>query len=317
MAVTPLFGVPMDGGAQSFDGVSPTAPQSAMPSAGPKKHSGFDNVLGFLGDFLLSRLKMGTPYHDAREREKLNQARLMDEQDPAGNYANLGALNPEYATRLQNINADNRRSDASFASTAEMRQARIEQQRELRRKEIRNRAASAFNGLDPNAPTFKEDYARTRSLFDESATLAGDSEFIKELHNLYPEDANLNIVHSSIASTIPAAKQWDQAITKERNAAIAEKETAATELGNKKFGETTRHNKAQEGLGAARVAISARRAAAAGSKPPKAPKQTMADQVRTWIDSGKPLTAGQKAVVRKFTEGTGNKDTKAPTVSGW
>lgn len=284
MAVTPLFGVPIDGGAQSFDGVSPTAPQSAMPSAGPKKHSGFDNVLGFLGDFLLSRLHMGTPYHDARENEKLNQARLLDEQDPAGNYANLGNINAPLAVKLRENNTDNLRLQAALTSTAESRDARVAAQKELLRKDVRTRAASYFNGLDPKSPKFAEDYARGRKLWGESATVKNDPELSQSLNEMFPEEYDPNMVHASISSTVPVAKQWDQAITKDRNAAIGDKETKTLEQGSQKIGETIRSHKANEGLGAARVAIASRRADIAASRPVrqptvKAPRPTASDLI--------------------------------------
>ena len=272
MAVTPLFGVPMDGGAQSFDGVSQSDPQSpTMTPAGPKHHSGFQNVLGFLGDFLMSRLHMGTPYHDARESEKLNEARLLDEQDPAGNYARVGAINPAFAHQLQATATDDKRLAASAAMTTEMRQARIAAQKEALRKDVTTRAAGYFNGLDPKSPTFKKDYANGRQLWNSSSAVRSDPDLAKTLNDMFPEKFDANMVHSSIASTVAPAKQWDQAITKDRNSDIADHNAATEELGTAKLDATTRHQKVMEGQGAARVAIADRRATTAANRPVKQP----------------------------------------------
>ena len=285
MAVTPLFGVPMDGGAQSFDGVSQSGSQTQpMSPTDPKHHSGFQNVLGFLGDFLMSRLSMGTPYHDARENEKLNQARLLDEQSGDTTYPRTGVLNPSWAAQLQNRAIDNNRLSASMASTAESRDARVAAQKELLRKDVRTRAASYFNGLDPKSPKFAEDYARGRKLWGESATVKNDPELSQSLNEMFPEEYDPNMVHASISSTVPVAKQWDQAITKDRNAAIGDKETKTLEQGSQKIGETIRSHKANEGLGAARVAIASRRADIAASRPVrqptvKAPRPTASDLI--------------------------------------
>jgi hypothetical protein len=254
MAVTPLFGVPMDGGAQSYDGVDPSRPDQVTPPTPPgitgSHHSGFQNVLGFLGDFLLSRMQMGTPYHDARQNEKLNAARIADEQSGDTTYARTGALNPAWAAQLQNRTLDNNRANASLAATAEMRKQREDDQREKVREGARNMAASYINGLDPKSPTFPEEYklARTR-LLTSSASIRADKDLVEELSNLYPEDANPNMIHAALAGRVPIAKQWDQAITEKRDANTAQ-------LGKDRLGVTVRgqdltHNDRQAGIAAA------------------------------------------------------------------
>jgi len=281
MAVTPLFGVPMDGGAQSFDGVDPSRSDQFTPPTPPgitgSHHSGFQNVLGFLGDFLMSRLHMGTPYHDSRENEKLNAARLADEQSGDTTYARTGALNPAWAAQLQNRAIDNNRLAASVASTTEFRDARLADQKEKLAKDVFLRASGYFNSMDPKDPKFLEHYKNGRALWLNSATVKNNPDLAQHLSDMFPEQYDPYMVHSSIASNVTPAKQWDQAITENRdanNVALGTERIKTTQRGQDiSHGDRQDSIAHADGRAAARNATSASNTAAriAAKGPPKTP----------------------------------------------
>ena len=187
---TPKFGVPMNIGnspqtsiqqGQMSAGQSPSTPQAP-------RHRGFlDHALGFLGDFLMSKLDMGRPYHDARENEKLNYARLLDQQDPSQTFAHVGEINPVFASKLAEQSTDNRRLDLTQQSTEETRAARIEAQREAIRRDVKNRAAGYFNNLASDPKGLEERYAAGRQLWQHSSEVQRDPELMDYFDKYYPE----------------------------------------------------------------------------------------------------------------------------------
>lgn len=279
MAQSPLFGIPMDGGPQSFDGVDPSSlSQSSVAQPTSPHHSGFQNILGFLGDLLMSRLHMGTPYHDARENEKLNAARLADEQDPSGSYANVGNINTPLAIKLAENRTDNERLRALQQSTLEARKQREEIKREGIRKDVITRAAGYFNALDPNDPNIQETYKRGRDLWSHSQVVSSDPELQAQLEDMFPEQYDPALIHSSIGSTVTPSKQWDQAITVDKNTKADER--AGQRIDVTKRGQDISHNDRMTSIehadsrSAARNATSSAntraRIAAKGTKPVKA-----------------------------------------------
>jgi hypothetical protein len=310
----------MDGGPQSFDGVSPATPNTVAPAGGVKKHSGFDNVLGFLGDFLMSRLKMGTPYHDARENEKINAARLMDEQDPSGQYANLGNINAPLAIKLRENNTDNLRLQAAQDSTREIRDARLAAQKEAIRKGVTERAANYFNGLDPKSPTFEKDRLAGRAMWGQSATVRNDPELSQSLEELFPETYNPNQYRASIASTVPVSKQWAQDLAEQNAADRKEQFGVTTGLKEKTLEETKRHHGAVEGV--AQQNADSRAVSANRPKTARAAKQSEGEWAQAVLDSGQKLTNGQKVRLKKYINGSNRQGASGgssvgPTTSGW
>lgn len=276
---TPTFNVPI------APQVAPQAAPVASPVASVKKHSGFDNVLGFLGDFLLSRLNMGTPYRDARANEKLNAARLLDAQDPTHSYTNVGNIDANLAAKLQGQAADDARLAAAQAGTQEARDARLAAQREAIRTNVKNRAASYFNSLASDPNNIEDRYASGRALWTNSAAVKADPDLAAELNDLYPETFNPSMITSSIGASVPVSTQWAQRLTKER--IDNQDEQAGARIGATVRGQDIRSSDTRRGqdirsgdAAANRAAANARTAARIAARPapaPRAPKPTAAD----------------------------------------
>lgn len=293
---TPLFGVPVNQTPGPIQKTQPTQPQGV-----PKKHGTVDNILGFLGDFLTSRLRMGTPYRDARQAEKLNAARLADMQDPSQTFSQTGNFDPALAARLQGQATDDARLKASQLSVEEMRAARTEAAREKARADVLGRAAGYFNSLASDPKDIETRYAAGRQLWKNSGFVKNDPELMQTLEDMYPEKFDPAMITSSIGASVPVSTQWAQRLQANRDAATDADRDATR-------GERIRHNKVTEGQGADRVGIARSRAEIAGRpKPARAPRFTEGDIASGLIDrqaAGKPLTAGQRARVNKYVHGT-------------
>lgn len=208
--VTPVFNVPTS---------APAASSVVAPVATPaKKHSGFDNVLGFLGDFLLSRLNMGTPYHDARQNEKINQARLLDAQDPSQTYSTLGNLDPALAAKLQGQAVDDKRQAQTAQALADLRKQQEDLKAQANRKSYLDRAASMMQlGMGQAKPGKEEEtYSTMRQLRLHSQELMSDPVLQEQFNNRYPEIWDPVVVSSSIGESVPVQAQWQQRLMKEQ-----------------------------------------------------------------------------------------------------
>lgn len=277
--VTPVFGVPVS--------------QTPQPQEVPKKHGTVDNILGFLGDFLTSRLRMGTPYRDARQAEKLNAARLADMQDPSQAFVQTGNIDPALAARLQGQATDDARLQASQLSVEEMRTARTEAAREKARADVLGRAAGYFNSLASDPKDIEARYAAGRQLWRNSGFVKNDPELMQTLEDMYPEKFDPAMITSSIGASVPVSTQWAQRLQANRDAATNADRDASR-------GERIRHNTVTEGQGDARIGISAQRAAAAASRPQRAPRATNV-QSYTGEDGYRYTQRSDGAVIKSTT----------------
>ena len=135
--------------------VSPVYVPSSEEQAWRERHSGVQGVardiLGGLGDFLLTRLKMKPMYADSKRQHELNYAsRGLDSPDQA--------VSDEALNRIQGIDyglgmkardmvTDNRRLAAAQANTQEARDARLTFQRNQELERQRNVLGNFVNGL--------------------------------------------------------------------------------------------------------------------------------------------------------------------------
>lgn len=257
-ATTPLFGVPLNG--------QPAAPQSA-PVA-PKqyeeqdgKHRGVAGVardiLGTLGDFLLTRLHMPAMYAPAQKARRLAAAQANIDTDPVGSIQQVSSIDPVFGAKLRDQYIDNSRLAASQASTTEARDARLAQAAVLQNEKNRNTAASYLGSLVgvPEADR-ATNYAAIRSRL---LSRYGTSD--AQLANDLPEQYDPVAVDSFVDGAVPVGTQRSQRLQANRDEAT-DADRDATRA------ERIRHNGVTESQGNQRIGISAQRAAASGRPRP-------------------------------------------------
>lgn len=286
--VTPMFGVPVN--------QTPWPSQPVQRKEEPKKHGTVDNILGFLGDFLTSRLHMGTPYRDARQAEKLNAARLADMQDPSQMFAQTGNIDPALAARLQGQAVDDKRyADSAADRAAYQRQlAEIRQDAETDRKRriVSNFAAGLVaRGNDvEGAKTYTDLLPKYRERYGEAAA---------DLPDTYDP-----LILSSLSdSFVPAATQRAQKLQENRD-------KTNDENTDQRFGETVRQNGIKNAQTDRKIGIAASKAAAGPSR-----KSSESDIVAGLIDrraAGGKLSAGELARIKKFEGGYSGSRRRAP-----
>jgi hypothetical protein len=255
---TPLFGVPRNG-QPAPAGATPVAPKQYEEQDG--KHRGVAGVardiLGTLGDFLLTRLHMPAVYAPAQKARKLAAAQANIDTDPVDSIQQVSSIDPVFGAKLRDQYIDNSRLAASQASTAEARDARLAQAAQLQNEKNRNTSASYLGSLVgvPEADR-ANNYAAIRQRL---LSRYGTSD--PQLTNDLPETYDPVAVDSFIDGAVPVGTQRSQRLQATRDAATdADRDSAR--------GERIRHNTVTEGQGDARIAISRDRAASAGRPRP-------------------------------------------------
>lgn len=79
------------------------------------------DILGFLGDFLLTRLKMEPRYQPAKQRKQLDFALQGFDQDPEAALSRVSKVDPKYARALRDQMIDNKRLENEAADREEAR----------------------------------------------------------------------------------------------------------------------------------------------------------------------------------------------------
>ncbi len=216
---TPLFGVPATTTPTATPISAPventgagTGPAPLPEPRKPKRHGFLDDALGFLGDFLLSRLRLGTPYRDAKKNEQLQIASEGFDQNPDEGFKRMAAVDFGAATKYRDQYIDNNRLAAQNASTAEARDSRIALAREAQIGKNRGIAASYFGSLIgvPEADRANV-YTGLRS---KMLSAYGNSD--PELANLLPETYDPIAVDAFLDSAVPVGMQRNQRLTRDR-----------------------------------------------------------------------------------------------------
>lgn len=121
---TPLFNVPT-GAAR--------VPEKYVEQDG--KHKGVAgvarDVLGTLGDFLLTRLGMPAMYAPAQRNRKLGIAQQDFDSDPLGSIEQVTSLDPLQGAKMREQYTDNQRVAAQNATTNQLREQSLTQQAEV------------------------------------------------------------------------------------------------------------------------------------------------------------------------------------------
>lgn len=220
---TPLFGVPVNqtvvpaGAAKAVP-----APQSLKYEEKDGKHKGIAGVgrdiLGTLGDFLLTKLGMPAMYGPAQKQRKLNAAFEGFDQDPLGAINRVSGVDQGIGLKLRDQFIDNQRAAASLEATQEARDARLAQAKTAQDDRTRGRVASMFNTM-----TDWTDDKRTSGygMLREQALKYAKAQGL-DMGAELPEAYDPFAVDSFIDASVPVGTQRQQRLTDERNKIIAE-----------------------------------------------------------------------------------------------
>lgn len=303
--LTPVFNVPVK--PQPNAPVTPRAPQAYQEQSG--KHKGVAGVardiLGTLGDFLLTRLRMPAMYAPAQRDRKLAAAQTNTDTDPIGAIQQVSSLDPVFGAKLRDQYIDNKRLEASQASTIEARDSRLALAQEAQNLRTRSYAASMLESMASwDDAKRKQFYPQVR----QQVLSAGKRQGL-DLSDDLPAEFDATTLDAFIDGAVPVGTQRAHRLTKER---IDNQDNQADVRADERY----RHNTRTESQKDVALSIAKERAAKSGSSSGRGGggsgrRPTESQIVQDLLDSGKPLTVGQKARVRKYTQGTGN------TAEGW
>ena len=290
--LTPMFGVPMTTPnapimpVQNRTMVQPSG-QSHTFKETSGKHRGIAgvarNVLGTLGDFLLKNIGFDPIYAPAQQKRKMNEAWQGHEVDPVAAIDRITSINFKEGTRLANEYADNARQDAANAVTAQDRAAALAKAEAAEAAKARSISLNMLNTV------FDKEEIKRPATYDAVKALIKKQNPGLELPDTYDETA----LKAIVAGEVPVKDQ----IRIENQDDQAEERIQVT-----REGQTIRDKRAAAGQ-----AIQERRAAAVANRPRPGRRPTESEIVSGLIDQqagGKPLTAGQRARVKKYTDGT-------------
>lgn len=239
---TPLFGIPTD--QTELPSTAPIPKRDDAPRFGVGK-----DILGFLGDFLLTKLGMPAQYGPGKQRKKLAWA--SSTEDPTLRQSRIAEVDPILATKLREQEIDNARLNAAQASTAESRASREAASKALELERHRNILGNFIDGLASRTPeeakqTYEQMYPRFASSYPE-AIADLPSEFDPALLDAYAD------------SRVPGGMQRSQRLQKETSALVNEDRDTS-------FAERQRHNRKTESQGDARIGIAEARAASVAER---------------------------------------------------
>lgn len=251
-----------------------------------KRHSGIQGVardiLGGLGDLVLSRLRMGTPYSTNKRNAQLNfAAQGLDSDNPndvMNAVNNIQKIDFATGVKLRDQIIDNQRLQAAQDTTAEGRATRLQLLRAATGDKYKANSAAYMNAI-ANADPDKRPalYARQRQIILNSPLAKTDPQFRAELESLYPETYDENAITAAISGSVPVAQQWSKA---QRDQQISNQEEQFDKRINTTIrGQDLAHQDRVAGREAADARAAAGRAAAAaraGGKPQK-PRPTASD----------------------------------------
>ena len=259
--MTPLFGVPIPEGQQ----VQQTDPlellgnlRSLQPNAGEHtyvehsgKHKGVAGVardiLGTLGDFLLTRLHMPAMYGPGQQQRKLNAAWQGHDIDPQAALDRVTDVNFEQGNKLRNTYADNARADAAQASTAETREGRLAIANDLKDQSVRKFTGDmleSMSGWDEAKRVKFYPQVRDRII---SAGKRQGYDLSEDLPEQYsPETAP--IIDAFISGAVPVATQRQQVINQQKADETGKHNRKTEDQGDRKLAETETHDRATEGV---------------------------------------------------------------------
>lgn len=282
---TPLFGVPLQPAPQAAPvaAPAPAAPQRYQEQDG--KHRGVAGVardiLGTLGDFLLTRLHMPAMYAPAQRDRKLAAAQANIDTDPVGSIQQVSSIDPVFGAKLRDQYIDNQRLAAGQASTAEARNARLAQAQDVQNMRTRGYAASMLGSMT------SWDDAKRQQFYPQmrAQVIAAGNKQGLDLSTELPETYDPTALDAFIDGAVPVGTQRAQRLTKERIDNQDEQAGARVEATTRgqdiRSSDTRRGQDIRSGDAAAnRAAANGRTAARIAARPapaPRTPKPTATD----------------------------------------
>lgn len=216
--MTPLFGVPVTPQAAPVAPATPVAAPASPQRYEEKdgKHRGVAGVardiLGTLGDFLLTRLHMPAMYAPAQQRRKLAAAQEGYETDPLGAINRVTSIDPVMGAKLRDQYIDNQRLAASQASTAKARDARLALAQGAQNQRTRGYAASMLGSMSTwDEPKRQQFYPQMRQQVLTAAQRQG-----LDLSSELPETYDGTALDAFIDGAVPVGTQRSQRLVKER-----------------------------------------------------------------------------------------------------
>lgn len=244
--VTPLFGVPVaPQNAAPVNAPGMVIPAgSATPTRAPAeteyverdgKHKGVAGVardiLGFLGDFLLTRLRMPAMYGPAQKQRKLEAAMEGFDQDPLSAIARVTDVDYAAGSRLRDQFIDNQRQAATQASTAEAREARIQIANTAAADRTRSRVGAMLGTMGTWDDTRRQaNYPQMRQQALNYAKANG-----LDLSTELPETFDSVALDAFIDGAVPVGTQRAQRLTAERNEILADQGGQRLQQGDRRL----------------------------------------------------------------------------------
>ncbi len=226
-SLSPLFNIPLDFQASPND-IRATMQQERQPAPiDPRyaedtyverdgKHKGVAgtarDVLGFLGDLLLTRLHMPAMYSQSQQKRKLSAAMEGFDQDPESAINRVASIDPVYGAKLREQHVDNKRLDTTRAQVNEDRDARIAIQQETKNNQIRGFGASMVNTMSG----WPEDKRKENWPSLRSQVIAAGKRRGYDLTDELPETYDPMQLDAFIDSAVPVGTQRGQRLSSRR-----------------------------------------------------------------------------------------------------
>lgn len=241
---TPLFNVPVSNGREN----APAAVDfSSIPDANvpePRRQGRHDGVqgvardiLGTLGDFLLTRLRLPAMYAPAQRQRRLNEAFEGFEQNPEEAIRRVTEVDFTQGQRLREQNVDNQRLAAAQASTAEAREARLQLQRDAAAQRGHAVVSGLLNTLSGMS---EEDRRRNYPMMRDRARAAAAQRGLTLSPQEVPDNYDPIALDAYLNSNVPVGTQRTQLMNSKNREIV-------NDLAADRLDETVRHNQAGEG----------------------------------------------------------------------
>lgn len=271
---TRVFGVPTQPSSiKASAPVAAPAVSPATPTPGPRyeeqdrQHQGVAGVgrdiLGTLGDFLLTKLGMPAMYAPAQERRREAAATEGFDADPLSAISRLESINPTAGRELRNQFIDNQRLQAQQESTAEARDARLALSQEAANVRTRGYAAGMLETM-----TGWDDGRRQQfwPQVREQALRAAKAQGL-DLRSELPEVFDPVALDAFIGANITPGAQRTQRLSGERIETTQRGQDLSAEARAASLEETRRRNlAAEEDRDASRASAEARAAASLAAR---------------------------------------------------
>jgi len=287
----------------------PMAPSQSLEDNGDyverdRRHTGVAGVardiLGTLGDFLLTRMHMPAMYGPAQEHRREAAATEGFDTDPLSAIRRLESINPEAGRDLRNQYIDNQRLQAQQESTAEARDARIGLAQQAVDQRTRGYAASMVGSMvDWDEEKRQQNWPQVRA----QALLAARKQKT-DLSSELPETYDPIAIQAFMDANVPLSMQRTQRLAGDRISTTARGQDLSAKSRAASLDESRRaHLASEEDRDASRADARERSATAQSNR-----EQSRADR--------RARSTSSRSAGNSRTPPT-PRPTRRPTISGW